>query len=71
MKNSIYTIESNALIATISRGVKTKFDWLLEVSSKCGGELICQNYRAIHLTKKSSISEFNRLKQTPFLIKLK
>jgi phosphopantetheine adenylyltransferase len=69
MKASVYTIESNALIATISRGVKTKFDWLLEIQTKCGGELISYNYQTIFLTKKNAVKEFNKLKSSPFLIK--
>ena len=71
MKASIYTIESNELKATISRGVKTKFDWLLEVETKCGGKLISYNYQSIFLTKKSAVEEFNKLKSSPFVIKLK
>jgi hypothetical protein len=69
MKASIYTIESNALKATISKGLKTKFDWLLEVETKCGGKLISNDYRVVFLTKKSAVAEFNKLKSSPFLIK--
>lgn len=64
-----YTIESNALKATISKGVRTKFDWLLEVETKCGGELISYNYQVVFLTRKSAIAEFNKLKSSPFVIK--
>jgi len=69
MKASIYTIESNALKATISKGVKTKFDWLLEVETKCGGKLISYNYKKMFLTKKTAVAEFNKLKTSQFLIK--
>jgi hypothetical protein len=69
MKASIYTIESNALKATISKGVKTKFDWLLEVETKCGGKLISYDYRVVFLTKKGAVAEFNKLKSSPFAIK--
>jgi len=70
MKTVTYKIESNALTATISKGVKTKFDWLLEVQTKCGGKLISYNYQTIFLTKKNAVKEFNKLKSTPFLIKM-
>ena len=69
MKTSIYTIESNALKATISKGVKTKFDWLLQVETKCGGKLISYDYRVVFLTKKAAVAEFNKLKSSPFAIK--
>jgi hypothetical protein len=69
MNAASYKIESNALTATISRGVKTKFDWLLEVKTKCGGELISYNYQTLFLTKKNAVKEFNKLKLSTFLIK--
>jgi hypothetical protein len=69
MKKSIYKIESNFLTATISRGVYTKFDWLLHVKTKCGGKLISLNYQTIFLTRKNAIAEFIKLKQSSFLIK--
>jgi hypothetical protein len=69
MKASIYTIESNALKATISKGVQTKFNWLLEVKTKCGGQLISYKYQVVFLTKQAAVAEFNKLKNSPFAIK--
>jgi len=69
MKTATYTLESNALKATITKGIRTKFDWFLEIETKCGGQLICKDYQVIFLTKKSAVAEFNKVKSNPFLIK--
>jgi len=69
MRTSTYTIESKSLKATISRGIKTKFDWLLEIEPKEGKELI-SNYRQLWLTKKSCVAEFQRVIKSPYAIKL-
>jgi hypothetical protein len=61
----IYIIETSALIATISR---IKYDWLLEIETKCGGELV-GTYRSYFLTQKSCIAEFQRFREKGFLIK--
>jgi hypothetical protein len=68
MKTSIYTIETKALKATISKGIKTKFDWFLEIEPKEGKELI-SNYRNVWLTKKSCVAEFQRVTKSPYAIK--
>lgn len=68
MKPSIYEIKTNALKATISRGVKTNYDWLLEVESISGEKLICKAFRALHLTKRAAIQEFNKVRMAGFLI---
>ena len=68
MKPSKYIIETNILKAEISRGIKTKFDWFLEINTQCGGKLI-GSYRQIFLTKKNALKEFQDFRKKGFLIK--
>jgi len=65
----IYTLESNALKATITKGITTKFDWTLKIEAKCGGKLICEEYQNIFLTKKAAVNMFKIINSKPFLIK--
>ncbi len=69
MKKSIYTYKSNGLVATISKGLCTKFDWYLELKSKCGGKLIINNNQNIFLTKREAVNHFEFLKTQPYIIK--
>jgi len=69
MKKSIYTYEKQGLVATISKGLCTKFDWYLDLKTKCGGKLIIKNYQNIFLTKKEAVKHFEYLTTQPYIIK--
>jgi len=68
-KISKYEIKNNILKAYISRGFVTKYDWFLEITTICGGNLIGE-YQKIHLTKKSAIAEYNNFRAKGYLIKV-
>jgi hypothetical protein len=68
MKASTYTITTNVLKATISHGVKTKYDWLIEIESLSGQKVIGYKYQCLHLTKKHCIREFNIFRSKGFAI---
>jgi hypothetical protein len=64
-----YQIKNNILTANISKGLKTNYDWFLEITTNCGGNLIGE-FKKIHLTKKSAIAEFNNFRSKGYLIKV-
>ena len=69
MKATQYEIKNNMLTAKISRGIVTKFDWILEITTNCGGQLIGE-YQQLHLTRKAAISEFNNFRAKGYLIRV-